>query len=62
MIEIADTDGDPPSNLTSPQIPHMNWAETSFVSTKWNVRAVKISTALTLTENNAPALRLFPGH
>ncbi|MFN3718283.1 MAG: hypothetical protein ACK4UW_05180 [Rhizobium rhizophilum] len=29
MIEIAATDGDAPSNLTSPQMPHMNRAETS---------------------------------
>ncbi|MCJ8236913.1 hypothetical protein [Peteryoungia algae] len=29
MIETAATDGDAPSNLTSPQMPHMNWAETS---------------------------------
>ncbi|WP_171901534.1 hypothetical protein [Agrobacterium sp. RAC06] len=29
MIETAATDGDTPSNLTSPQMPHMNRAETS---------------------------------
>ncbi len=38
MVETAVTDGEPPSNLTSPQIPHMNRVETSIVGTRRDAR------------------------
>ncbi|WP_199734344.1 hypothetical protein [Sinorhizobium meliloti] len=47
MIETAATDGEPPSNLTSPQIPHMNRVETSIVGTRRAVTAADRSAALT---------------